>query len=229
MDCGKELKKRAKQAGGKRCRVCSNRHRLTDPVYKENHKKSMQLLTKDPQWLEKRLSTLKSQREDPEVSRNLREALLRLHRDPAWKERHRLILERTKKDPVYILNQKVGFRKWIKGWSKSRTTIEVTVLSALKESGVQFIDQKGFNGFFYDFYLPDQKVLIEVDGCFWHGCVTCGFVGSPTKVRNDAAKNQLAHELGMTLLRLQEHKINENPDYVRGVIQGILTKTSMTE
>jgi DNA mismatch endonuclease (patch repair protein) len=27
-----------------------------------------------------------------------------------------------------------------------------------------------------DFYFPKQKLAIFVDGCFWHGCPTCGHI-----------------------------------------------------
>lgn len=222
LDCGKELTKRAKKAGGKRCRVCSNKHKLTDINYKANHKASMQLLAKDQEWLEKRRATLKRQQEDPVISKRTREALLRLHSDPAWKANQRRVMEQVKNDPTYSDKQVRGFRKWLKGWSKSRTTIESKVLTTLKGMGVKFVDQKEFKGYFYDFYLPDQKVLIEVDGCFWHGCSECGFKRSGTN--NDEAKNQLAIKLGMTLLRLPEHSINANPYYVREALQSILDR-----
>jgi very-short-patch-repair endonuclease len=180
----------------------------------------MQLLAKDPEWLKKRRATLKQQREDPVISSKTREALLRLHNDPAWKANQRYVMEQVKSDPTYSSKQAKGFRKWLRGWSKSRTTIESKVLTTLKEIGVKFVDQKEFRGYFYDFYLPDQKVLIEVDGCFWHGCSECGF--RKTDTNNDELKNQLAIDLGMTLFRLPEHSINANPDYVREVLQGIL-------
>lgn len=229
LDCKKELGKRAKQANGKRCRPCSNRHRLTDPNYKSTHKKSMETLAKNPKWLEERRAILKRQRADPQWQRNNREALVRLHSNPVWKANQRVVLEKIKSDPEYATKQSKGFRKWLRSWSKSRTTIESKVLFALKESGIRFIEQKGFKGFFYDFYLPDQRILIEVDGCFWHGCSICGIEGYPIKVRNDAAKDKLACNLGMTLLRLPEHSINGDPDYVRKVLHGALTFTLESE
>jgi very-short-patch-repair endonuclease len=180
----------------------------------------MQLLAKDPVWLEKRRSILKRQQEDPVISKKTKEALLRLHNDPAWKANQRCVMEQVKSDPTYSDKQVKGFRKWLKGWSKSRTTIESKVLTTLKDIGVTFVDQKELGGYFYDFYLPDQKVLIEVDGCFWHGCSECGFKRIDTN--NDEPKNQLAVNLGMTLIRLPEHSINANPSYVREVLQSIL-------
>lgn len=220
LDCGTELKKRAVRAGGKRCRVCSNQHKVTDPNYRANHKRAMQVLAQDQDWLAKRREVLSHQREDPIISKRTREALLQLHQDPVWVANQRLVLARVKSDPTYPAKQASGFKKWLKGWSKSRTDIELKVLIALKEGGIKFESQKEIDGYFYDFYLPTSNTLIEVDGCFWHGCAQCGFKGSPT--RNDIPKNQLASKLGITLLRLPEHSINGDPDYLKRVIRNII-------
>ena len=219
LGCGKELSKRARRAGGKRCRVCSNKHRATDPIYKANHKKAMQLLAQDKDWLAKRREILDHQRKDPIISKRTRESLLRLHQDPVWLANQRLVMDRVKSDPSYPAKQAKGFKKWLKGWSKSRTSIELKVMTALKESGIKFECQRELGGYFYDFYLPSFRVLIEVDGCFWHGCAQCGFKGSST--RNDLPKNQLASKLCLTLLRLPEHSINGDPDYLKRVLQGL--------
>ena len=219
MDCGNELKKRAIVAGGKRCRPCSNKNRVTDPNYKENHKRAMELLAKDPKWLEKRLATLSRLRKNPEWQANTREALLRLHNDPAWKENQRLVMDRVRKDLSYKENQLNGFKKWLKS-KKPRTSIEKKVFSVLNEIGVKFSEQKFIKRYAYDFYLPNQKILIETDGCFWHGCSICGFKKSDTN--NDDIKTQLASEFGFSLLRLPEHSINADPEYAKTKILNLL-------
>ena len=219
MDCGKELKKRAIRAGGKRCRICSNKSRVTDSKYKENHKKAMELLSKDPEWRNKRLAILSRQRRDPEWQAKTREALLRLHNDPAWKESQRQVMERVKKNPSYIANQLSGFKKWLKS-KKPRTSIEKKVFSVLEEIGVRFSEQKFIKRYAYDFYLPDQNILIETDGCFWHGCSICGF--NKLDSNNDDIKTQLASKFGFRLLRLQEHSINADPEYAKTQILNML-------
>src|SRR3712207_4254253 len=32
-----------------------------------------------------------------------------------------------------------------------------------------------------DFYFPTNKLVIFVDGCFWHGCLECGHIPKSNK------------------------------------------------
>ena len=68
-----------------------------------------------------------------------------------------------------------------------------------------------------DFFFPQQRVAIFVDGCFWHGCPVCGHTPS-TRQRFWAAKlrrNQERDEAtgvalasaGITVLRIWEHEL----------------------
>jgi very-short-patch-repair endonuclease len=75
---------------------------------------------------------------------------------------------------------------------------------------------------FYDFYLSDYNILIEVDGDFWH----CNPVKHSTpicktqeiNIKNDQIKNQWAQENGYKLLRFWEHDINNNIKQVKQVL-----------
>lgn len=219
IDCGKDLKRRSRTDEGKRCIICSNKFKVIDPIYKQNHKMAMDLLSKDPEWRKKRLDILSEQRKDPNWQANNREALLQLHNNPEWKEKQRLVMEKVRLDPVYIENQLRGFRKWLKS-RKSRTSIENKVCAVLKELGINFSEQKFIKKYAYDFYLPDYNLLIEADGCFWHGCEICGFKKSDHN--NDSIKTQLALNAGFLLLRLPEHEINANKEYIKLAIQSVI-------
>lgn len=75
---------------------------------------------------------------------------------------------------------------------------------------------------FYDFYLPDYNILIEVDGDFWH----CHPIKYPqaeysTQQRNiirDQEKNQWAQDNGYKLLRFWEDDINNNIKQVKQIL-----------
>jgi len=62
----------------------------------------------------------------------------------------------------------------------------------------------------YDFYLPDYHLLVEIDGVYWHGK---GLSDSELNEqqnntrRNDIEKNKLACERGFNLLRIWEDEI----------------------
>lgn len=73
---------------------------------------------------------------------------------------------------------------------------------------------------FYDFYIPDHNILIEVDGDFWHtnplkypkGPVSkCQFKNA---IRDDE-KNKWAKDNGYKLLRFWENDINNNIKQVK--------------
>jgi very-short-patch-repair endonuclease len=74
----------------------------------------------------------------------------------------------------------------------------------------------------YDFYIPKYKILIEVDGDFWH----CNPKIYPTPVcktqigalKNDKLKNKWAEENGYKLLRFWEYDINNNIKQVKQIL-----------
>ena len=58
---------------------------------------------------------------------------------------------------------------------------------------------------YYDFYLPDIRVLVEVDGSYFHGFGKIYEEMSPMQKRNhrvDEIKNQWAAEHGIPLIRI---------------------------
>lgn len=74
----------------------------------------------------------------------------------------------------------------------------------------------------YDFYLPDFKILIEVDGDFWH----CNPKNNPIPVCksqeinlvNDNFKTKWAKDNGYKLLRVWEDDINNNIISVKQIL-----------
>lgn len=59
----------------------------------------------------------------------------------------------------------------------------------------------------FDFYLPDWNLLIDLNGCFWHGCSICyehHHIQDRVK-KNDSEKESIAKEAGYQLLKIWEH------------------------
>lgn len=70
---------------------------------------------------------------------------------------------------------------------------------------------------YYDFYLIDYQVLIEIDGDFFHGYGKVYEEKSPMQKKNervDNIKNEWAGVHGIPLIRIWEHDINDNPEKV---------------
>ena len=83
---------------------------------------------------------------------------------------------------------------------------------------------------YYDFYLPECRVLIEVDGDYWHSYGKVYEEMTPTQKKNarvDKIKNEWALSRGIPIIRIWEHDINENPQKVFSILReniGIATE-----
>lgn len=99
----------------------------------------------------------------------------------------------------------------------------------LDRLGVEYIYQFEAKdiGRFYDFYLPNSRILIEVDGDYYHS--------NPEKYskdelnamqkhnqRVDEYKNKWALMRGIPLLRIWENDIRNNPEKVMLVLQHLI-------
>lgn len=72
-------------------------------------------------------------------------------------------------------------------------------------------------GRFYDFYLPNDNLIIEVDGDYYHSFGLTYEQMCPMQKRNkrvDELKDKWALMHGMPILRFWEHDINNNPEFV---------------
>ena len=75
---------------------------------------------------------------------------------------------------------------------------------------------------FYDFYLPDYRILLELDGDYYHAYGKVYEEMSPMQKRNarvDKIKDDWAIEHGIPLIRIWEHDINENPQKVMKMLE----------
>ena len=61
-----------------------------------------------------------------------------------------------------------------------------------------------------DFYLPEYKIVIQCDGCYWHNCL----IHYPTyhidKRKIDRKKDAILTSNGYKIYRFWEHEINKN-------------------
>lgn len=84
-----------------------------------------------------------------------------------------------------------------------------------------------------DLLFPDAKVVVFLDGCYWHGCPRCGHVGEVNKPYwsakiqgnrdRDKRNTKKLEEDGYRVLRFWEHELTESPvlcvEAVRQVIK----------
>lgn len=67
-----------------------------------------------------------------------------------------------------------------------------------------------------DFTVPRLKLIIQVDGCYWHGCKKHGQKGTVAKKqrRRDRELNRITASAGWKMLRVWEHDIKYNIEEV---------------
>lgn len=86
-----------------------------------------------------------------------------------------------------------------------------------------------------DFYFSKKKLAIFVDGCFWHGCKSCGHIPKTRSAfwRTKFERNQIRAKLvksklrehSIEVMRIWEH-VFENPSKTSRVIQNISSYVS---
>ena len=78
----------------------------------------------------------------------------------------------------------------------------------LKELNIFYVPQFPMGGRFYDAFLPDQNILLEFDGSFWHPEKEedCKYWFQKRNMKVDALKNDMAKKKGMKIIRIREEK-----------------------
>jgi very-short-patch-repair endonuclease len=99
----------------------------------------------------------------------------------------------------------VGIKKVLKPRAKF-TNLERKYYMMLKQLGVFYVPQYPMGGRFYDAFLPDQNVLLEFDGTFWHpkSEQDCKYSFQEKNMRVDKLKNEMAHKKGIKIIRIRE-------------------------
>jgi len=99
------------------------------------------------------------------------------------------------------------------------TQIEIKIQDFLKELNIKFIAHKQLSeirhSYQCDIFIPIQErfkkiIIIEADGCYWHGCPICNKESSKQQRKQTAKDNRRTKELagqGYKVLRLWEHEI----------------------
>lgn len=118
--------------------------------------------------------------------------------------------------------------------NRGRTQPERALASALWGRGLRYLTAEGYKlttGASLlgtpDLVFPRKRLVIFVDGCFWHGCAECGksaeltgdfWVGKiDTNRRRDKRVTMGLREQGWTVLRIPEHDIRTKSALARTI------------
>lgn len=138
-----------------------------------------------------------------------RSKTVRKKRKPTTSEIIKKNIERSKKP-----HPKYGTSKLEKKFAKE----------FLEKLGIRYEEQFEAKDIkrFYDFFLPDYRTLVEVDGSWFHSYGLIYEEMNPMQKRNarvDEIKNEWAALHGYPLIRIWEHDINENPEKVLNMLR----------
>lgn len=104
-------------------------------------------------------------------------------------------------------------KKYAKKMSKKLTSPEKAFQSILKKNGVSYQLQYILKNKIFDYYLPDTKTLVEIQGDYWHGNpeVYESFSGYQKYIKKrDVDKKNIALGMGYNFVEFWEKDLKEN-------------------
>ena len=80
------------------------------------------------------------------------------------------------------------------------------MIEIIKNKGYSYIEQFEIDGYFYDSYIPEKKLIVEFDGDYWHPKTIQDCVNSRLKRQwnIDRYKDDLAKKNGYEIIRIRE-------------------------
>lgn len=195
--CGKECKNK-KSLAQHECRCPQNVNRYTDNIGKNNGmygKKAWNNgLTK---ITDNRISKIANSLSLTMKQKSLNGELSNPFKSEYWTKERRAIQSQKKKD-FYKLHPEQHPNRKLSSNRNKMTYPEQLVYDYLNNNNINFIAQYKIEDKWYDFYLQDYNVVIEVDGVKWH----C----TDKAKQNDLYKDQLAYKHNLNIYRITTSK-----------------------
>jgi len=91
------------------------------------------------------------------------------------------------------------------------TRIELFVVAFLSKASIEFEHPYQAGPFNVDFYIPAINTILEVNGCYWHGCEQCGFNDEKARERRlgDKRRYGALAKQGYKIRKVWEHEIKQ--------------------
>jgi very-short-patch-repair endonuclease len=108
---------------------------------------------------------------------------------------------------------------------KKTSSLHLNYKKAMLEKGLKgFISEYAFGPYSIDEADPFAKIALEIDGCYWHGCTTCGYPGDPKIHVIDKKKATYLKNRGWVIFRVREHELKKDPYVAIEMIRNIQEK-----
>lgn len=158
---------------------------------------------------------------DPDFIERKKEISREIQNRPEVKKHKKIKMKDMWSDPDHREKRMKNIQKNIDDYRKSASNARryLNKTSKLHESYKVAMMEKELNGFITEyregFYCIDEadpfaKIAIEIDGCYWHGCVTCGFKGDKRIMSIDKRKETYLKNRGWIIIHIKEHDIKKN-------------------
>ena len=87
--------------------------------------------------------------------------------------------------------------------------LEHRVANMLKANSISFERQFKIGKYAVDFAFPAVKMVLEVQGCYWHACTLCGYENKRRQFLDKRRKAYIEYR-GWDVRWVWEHDINAN-------------------
>lgn len=204
----------------------TNRGRKQTEEEKEKRRQASLQLASDPDYLARVSAGVRKAYEDPGFKEQQRQNLDKV-REKARAAITGVPLSEERKAALSISSRKARLEYWKDKSYEERlaymhkptvasenvriSSLELQVKALLDAMGFQYEQQKQVGPYWVDFYLPAMEMVIEVYGCFWHGCEQCG-KAYPKKNARDRSREAYIKACGYELVILWEHDLVEQTE-----------------
>lgn len=151
--------------------------------------------------------------------RELRKKILGIDEDHKDTSMQRIYGEGTKTKRALKI-ELFGSKSKASATKGEETSIEAFVREFLLEQDIEFVEQKAIRFINVDFYLPQQNLVIQIEGCYWHCCPVCYPKGPKNKtqrknVEKDKQSNEIIEQAKMKLVHIWEHEVKQESEKVK--------------
>lgn len=136
------------------------------------------------------------------------------HKGIKWTEASKLKMSKTNKGHFVSEETKEKIRQ-VRIANPTRvfkdTKIEIKIENELIKRGIYYQKQVPLCKIaLVDFYLPEHRIVIQADGCYWHNCPIHGRGEIKNCSEKDKRQDSVLTFNGFNVYRFWEHEINES-------------------
>ena len=143
---------------------------LSDPYYRKMRSETQKNLWSNPAYRKRMSESQEKLWRNPEHRKHMSQSAKFSTNTGRFRNGHEFSEETKQKIREYTLNQYESGSFPKQANTKPERQIKEELIKRGYEEEIDFIHQYNFmNKFMCDFCFPNQKIIIEVDGDFWHG------------------------------------------------------------